>query len=345
MAPEQADLKPVNSCTDIYAVGLLLYEMVTGVPAFSGDSPVAVAIKQIRDYPQRPREIVPQLSRAIESVIMKCLQKDPARRFQSADALDNALVKAAKARPLSPWEAAVNRWGAMAEAEVRRQVREGMEAAEKLFDQKDVSAPVGIQHEPKAILGMAGMIGALTVFLSLGGWKTNTISAQTVPSPGQTSHSFTPAAGGFASASTSLSAEIPVSPITSRNVSLYEDAKPESLQSSPSAADSSTENLSGAHVAAAEPASKPAPKPKLAKLVVPSDKTKSQKNVASSANAQTSASSAPTESIAASNSSGQATLAPVATPMESNAALLKPSCRCEHRGGLRLKLSMAIPKF
>src|SRR3984957_7884607 len=88
MAPEQADLKPVNSCTDIYAVGLLLYEMVTGVPAFSGDTPVAVAIKQIRDYPKRPREIVPQLSRAIEAVIMKCLQKDPARRFQSADALE-----------------------------------------------------------------------------------------------------------------------------------------------------------------------------------------------------------------------------------------------------------------
>ncbi len=48
MAPEQADLKPVSSCTDIYAVGLVLYEMITGVPAFSGDTPVAVAIKQIQ---------------------------------------------------------------------------------------------------------------------------------------------------------------------------------------------------------------------------------------------------------------------------------------------------------
>ena len=57
-------------------VGLLLYEMITGVPAFSGDSPVAVALKQIREYPKRPREIVPLLSRPIEAVIMKCLQKD-----------------------------------------------------------------------------------------------------------------------------------------------------------------------------------------------------------------------------------------------------------------------------
>jgi len=317
MAPEQADLKPVNSCTDIYAVGLLLYEMVTGVPAFSGDTPVAVAIKQIRDYPKRPREIVPQLSRAIEVVIMKCLQKDPARRFQSADALENALVKAAKARPLSPWEAALNRWGALAEAEVRRQVREGMEAAEKLFDQKDVSAPVGIQHEPKAILGMAGMVGALTVFLFLGGWKTNTISAQTVPGTGQTSHSLTPAAGGFAAASTTPSAEIPVSPITSRNVSLYEDAKPESLQLSPSTADASTQNLNDTHVAATEATVKPVPKPKQAKLSVPADKPKSQKNFPGSTNAQALASSAPAESLVASNSPAPVTLAPVATPTES----------------------------
>ena len=110
MAPEQAELKPVSSCTDIYALGLLLYEMITGVAAFSGDTPVAVALKQIRDYPKRPREIVPDLSGAMESVIMKCLQKDAAKRFQSADELEIALVKAGRARPLSPWEAAVNRW-------------------------------------------------------------------------------------------------------------------------------------------------------------------------------------------------------------------------------------------
>jgi serine/threonine protein kinase/class 3 adenylate cyclase len=317
MAPEQADLKPVNSCTDIYATGLLLYEMVTGVPAFSGDSPVAVAIKQIRDYPKRPREIVPQLSRAIEAVIMRCLQKDPARRFQSADALDNALVKAAKARPLSPWEAALNRWGDIAEAEVRKRVHEGMEAVEKLFDQKDISPPVGIQHEPKAILGMAGMAGALTVFLFLGGWKTNTISAQTVPSAGQNSRVFTPAAGGFAPASTSPSAEMPASPIISRNVSLYEDAKPEGLQLSPSAEDSSTINLNVTHVGTTDAPANPAPKPKQAKLAAQADKPKSRKNVPSSASAQTLASTAPTESIVASNSPGPATLAPVATPTES----------------------------
>src|ERR1700694_4274679 len=128
MSPEQAELRPVSSCTDIYALGLLLYEMITGVAAFSGDTPVAVALKQIREYPKRPREIVPQLSGAIEKVIMKCLQKDPAKRFQSVDEFEIALVKAARARPLSPWEAALNRWVARAEVEIRNRGRQGIES-------------------------------------------------------------------------------------------------------------------------------------------------------------------------------------------------------------------------
>ena len=123
MAPEQAELKPVSSCTDIYAVGLLLYEMVTGVAAFDGDTPVAVALKQIREYPKRPREIVPQLTRSIDAVIMKCLQKDPAKRFQSVDELEIALVKAARARPISPLEVAINREMARAELEIRNRLR------------------------------------------------------------------------------------------------------------------------------------------------------------------------------------------------------------------------------
>src|ERR1700722_3625778 len=93
MAPEQAELKPVSAGTDIYALGLLLYEMITGVAAFSGDTPVAVALKQIQVYPKRPRELMPQLSGAIDKVIMKCLQKDPARRFQSVDQIQIGLEK------------------------------------------------------------------------------------------------------------------------------------------------------------------------------------------------------------------------------------------------------------
>jgi len=64
--------------------------MITGSQAFEGDTPVAVALKQIREYPKRPREIVPNLSHPIEAAILKCFQKDPAKRFQSVNELEVA---------------------------------------------------------------------------------------------------------------------------------------------------------------------------------------------------------------------------------------------------------------
>jgi serine/threonine protein kinase/cell division protein FtsN len=108
MAPEQIELKNVDARTDIYAVGLLLYEMVTGCPAFFGENPIAVAVKQIRDLPTRPREILPTLAVHTEAIILKCLQKDPAKRFQSVDELDLALRKEAEAKPVAKsWDSIV----------------------------------------------------------------------------------------------------------------------------------------------------------------------------------------------------------------------------------------------
>ena len=67
--------------------------MITGVAAFGGDTPVAVALKQIREYPKRPREIVAVAFGAVDAVIMKCLQKDPSKRFQSVADFDAALAE------------------------------------------------------------------------------------------------------------------------------------------------------------------------------------------------------------------------------------------------------------
>jgi serine/threonine protein kinase len=101
MAPEQLELKPIAARTDVYALGLLLYEMVTGVSVFVGDTPVSIALKQLRELPKRPREIVPTLPAHIEAAILKCLQKDPANRFQSVDGLELALKKTVQVR--APW--------------------------------------------------------------------------------------------------------------------------------------------------------------------------------------------------------------------------------------------------
>jgi serine/threonine protein kinase len=95
MAPEQIELKAMGPRTDIYSVGLLLYEMVTGTQAFAGDSLIAVALKQIRESPKRPSEIVSTLPPGLEAVILKCLRKNCDSRFQSIDQLNSALCKLA----------------------------------------------------------------------------------------------------------------------------------------------------------------------------------------------------------------------------------------------------------
>jgi predicted Ser/Thr protein kinase/cell division protein FtsN len=94
MSPEQLEMRPVTASTDIYALGLVLYEMVTGTTAFSGENAIALALQQIRAVPKRPSEIVPTISTKLDAAILKCLEKDPTKRFASVDELSVALGKA-----------------------------------------------------------------------------------------------------------------------------------------------------------------------------------------------------------------------------------------------------------
>jgi serine/threonine protein kinase len=91
MAPEQVAGKPVDYRTDIYSLGLMLYEMFTGMQAFRADTAVAIALKQMRESPAPPHEVDPSIPVSIERLILKCLEKDPARRFQSIADLDRSL--------------------------------------------------------------------------------------------------------------------------------------------------------------------------------------------------------------------------------------------------------------
>jgi hypothetical protein len=97
MAPEQVGGKAVDYRTDIYSLGLILYEIFTGAQAFQAENAVAVALKQMRESPIPPHEIEPMIPVPIERAILKCLEKDPAKRFQSIPELETALRS-----PLAP---------------------------------------------------------------------------------------------------------------------------------------------------------------------------------------------------------------------------------------------------
>jgi serine/threonine protein kinase len=97
LSPEQAQGKPTTPRSDIYSIGVILYEALTGRVPFEGDSAVAVALKQVSETPRRPSAINPNIPPALDAVVMRALAKDPEARFKDADAFLRALDAAEKA--------------------------------------------------------------------------------------------------------------------------------------------------------------------------------------------------------------------------------------------------------
>jgi beta-lactam-binding protein with PASTA domain/tRNA A-37 threonylcarbamoyl transferase component Bud32 len=84
LAPEQAKGYPVDERSDLYSVGVCLYEMLTGTVPFKGDSAVTVALKHVNEVPREPSELVPGMPYALNQIVLKAMAKDPADRYQSA---------------------------------------------------------------------------------------------------------------------------------------------------------------------------------------------------------------------------------------------------------------------
>ncbi len=91
LSPEQAQGRPVDARSDLYSIGVVLFELLTGRVPFDADSPVTVALMQVNEPPPSPRAIVPAIPAPLEAVVLRALEKDPARRFADADEFIAAL--------------------------------------------------------------------------------------------------------------------------------------------------------------------------------------------------------------------------------------------------------------
>ena len=91
MAPEQAEGKPVDARADIFAIGAVLYEMLTGVRPFLGESRASVQAAVLTGNPSPPRELRHEIPKGLDAVVLRCLEKNPEARFETAEALQSAL--------------------------------------------------------------------------------------------------------------------------------------------------------------------------------------------------------------------------------------------------------------
>jgi eukaryotic-like serine/threonine-protein kinase len=98
ISPEQAQGRPVDARSDLYSIGVAAYELLTGREPFDAESPVTVALMQVNEPPVPPMQLVPEIPPALDAIVLRALEKDPARRFADADEFIAAL-EAARTSP------------------------------------------------------------------------------------------------------------------------------------------------------------------------------------------------------------------------------------------------------
>src|SRR3954447_2454796 len=102
LSPEQAKGAPVTPASDVYSVGIVLYEMLTGLVPFTGDTPLEIAMKHLSTTPLPPSEARPDVPHELDSIVLRALAKNPEDRYQTADEMDADLARAARGQAVAP---------------------------------------------------------------------------------------------------------------------------------------------------------------------------------------------------------------------------------------------------
>src|SRR6188472_3029647 len=102
LSPEQARGSPVDQRSDVYSVGIVLYEMLTGTVPFTGETPLEIAMKHLSAIPDPPSDRRPDIPHELDSIVLRALAKRPEDRYQSAEEMDVDLARVARGQAIAP---------------------------------------------------------------------------------------------------------------------------------------------------------------------------------------------------------------------------------------------------
>ena len=161
MSPEQGMGRPVDRRSDIFSLGVVLYEMVTGRVPFEAETPLAVMVKHVNDPLPLPRQIKPNVPTAVERVILKAMAKAPDDRFQSAREMVEALAEAVAARPTEIASLPVNAGAADATTLARSPSPPAAPVTDVTLPRPEAVAPAGKRRPWLLLAGGAILLTAL----------------------------------------------------------------------------------------------------------------------------------------------------------------------------------------